>query len=211
MKKMTSSRLRHHTNPLANTKEHHFPGFKNSREIWVEVGSGKGEFAEELIQKHPRKNFILFEIRQPLYLSLVQKFAPFPNVRVFDGDAGRNFREILLPSISRGVTVKKVFINFPDPWFKKKQQKRRFINSSFLQKTQKYIKGETEFIFQTDQKSLFDFTWKCLNEHYKLCNPALSKTKKLHRFASSPQGIQTHWEKAKIAQQQKIWRLRFYL
>lgn len=198
---MPQKRVRAHVNPLSITHEVHFEGFKNNNPIWMDVGSCKGEFVEALALKFPEKNFIACEIRRPLTEKLRKKFADFPNVVVFDGDAGLNFQNILQPSFDQGVKLEKVFVNFPDPWFKEKHKKRRFINPKFLEKSADFLGQETEFIFQTDQKFMFDETIEVLEE---------SAFNNIEFFDESPYGVQTDWESAKIKEGDQINRMKFW-
>ncbi len=197
---MSPRRVRNHVNPLAILKEYKFAGFANKNPIMVEVGSCKGEFITEIIAKNPSKNFILFEIRVPLANKLREKFKDFSNVVVFDGDAGRNFREILLPSIQNGVSIEQIFVNFPDPWFKDKHKKRRFINEKFLANCAEWLPTETEFVFQTDQEFMFQETLEVLKN---------SAYQNIEFFDDSIHGVPTHWEKQKLLEGAKIWRMKF--
>ena len=197
---MPQKRVRPHVNPLSITHELSFEGFENNNPIIVDVGACKGEFTEELTKQFPNKNFIVFEIRLPLVEKLWQKFVSHENVVVFDGDAGRNFKSILKPSIDRGVKVEQIFVNFPDPWFKEKHKKRRFINEKFLAGCAGFIPKDTQWVFQTDQKFLFDETLEVVQK---------SPFSQIKFFDEPPHGIRTDWEQAKIAEGAKIFRMRF--
>ena len=193
-------RVRTHVNPLSITKEIHFEGFGNKNNLIVDIGACKGEFVEDLAKKFPNKNFILLEVRTPLAKKLTKKFEDYDNIYVFDGDAGRNIKNILLPSIKKNIFVEKIFINFPDPWIKKKHKKRRLINEKFLLTCKSFLSPNTEFIFQTDQDFLFEETLEILESHAKI-----------FEFKNSPFGIQTDWEKTKIKEGKKIFRIKFFL
>lgn len=195
-----AQRVRAHVNPLAITDEHSFEGFKNNNPIVIDVGSCKGEFTQALIEKFPEKNFILFEIRVPLKQQLEVLFKGNDNVVIFDGDAGRNFRSIIEPSLERGVMIEEVYINFPDPWFKDRHKKRRFINSKFLEELSAYIPQETTFVFQTDQLFLFEETLEVLRA---------SSFSDIEFFDTPPYGIETDWEQATKKLGREIWRMRF--
>ena len=192
-------RIRPHVNPLAITKEFSFSGFGNDRPIIIDVGACKGEFIEALIEKFLEKNFIVFEIRVSLAEKLKAKFADHKNVVVFDGDAGRNFRSIIEPCQNQGALVEEIFINFPDPWFKEKHKKRRFINSKFLTDCAEWLDERTEFIFQTDQEFLFNETLEVIEA---------SSYSVVEIFKKSPYGVQTDWEQAKTEEGNLIWRMR---
>ncbi len=194
-------RLRPHVNPLSITREHSFAGFKNDHPIIVDVGACKGEFTEKLLEKFPKKNFVLFEIRVPLAQKLRQKFADLENVVIFDGDAGRNFKNILRPSVDRGVDLATVFINFPDPWVKERHKKRRFITTKFLAQCESWIKQETEFVFQTDQKFLFDETLEMVKSY---------TFSHVEFFDEPPFGIRTDWEEVKRKTGAEIFRMKFW-
>ncbi|MCF7906055.1 hypothetical protein K9L63_02600 [Candidatus Gracilibacteria bacterium] len=194
-------RIRPHVNPLSITKEYFFEGFENNASIIVDMGACKGEFTEQLLEKFPEKNFILFEIRFPLAEKLREKFAGCDNVVVFDGDAGRNFESIVRPSVDRGVKLETIFVNFPDPWFKEKHKKRRFINEKFLAQCAEWISPETEFVFQTDQKFLFDETLEVVQD---------SVFSRVEFFDDSPHGIRTDWEEAKVREGGEVFRMKFW-
>jgi len=160
------------------------------------------EFSFTLTQQFPEKNFLLFEIRIPFFLRLEKLFSGFPHVSVFDGDAGRNFRLILEPLFQSGVRVEKIFVNFPDPWFKEKHKKRRFITQTFLQECAEYFVGNPEFLFQTDQEFLFQETLEIVQQ---------SAFSHVVFFDEPPFGVVTEWESVKRKENpdMKIWRMRF--
>ncbi len=195
---MPQKRVRNHVNPLSILIEHSFKGFGNDNPIFVDVGACKGEFSAALMEKFPDHNFILFEIRRPLAKKLAEQFADKKNVAVFDGDAARNFRSILEPCLNQGAKVEQIFINFPDPWFKEKHKKRRFLNASFLQKCSEWLPESTEIVFQTDQKFLFDET---------LEEVETTPYKPVEFFKNSAHEIPTHWEQQKLLEGDEIWRV----
>lgn len=197
---MPQKRIRHHVNPLSITHEVHFEGFLNTNPIWMDIGACRGEFVYELAQKFPEKNFIACEIRRPLVRKLEELYKDLPNVAVFDGDAGKNFQNLLRSSFEKGVILEKVFVNFPDPWFKEKHKKRRFITPEFLEKSQEFLSSDTEFVFQTDQKFLFDETLEVVQE---------SAFADVSFFDEPPLGVRTKWEKGKIAEGDAIYRMSF--
>jgi len=198
---MTPRRVRKHVNPLSILKKHNFAGFGNNKPIIVDVGACLGEFAKEMIEKFPAKNFTLFEIRVPLANKLREKFKNFKNVVIFDGDAGLNFRRILEPCLKKGAKIEEIFVNFPDPWFKERHKKRRFINEKFLKSCESWLPAETKFIFQTDQEFLFRETLEVVEN---------SPFSKIEFFENSAHGIPTHWEKQKLLEGDKIWRMKFW-
>jgi tRNA (guanine-N7-)-methyltransferase len=203
MKKLkTPKRIRNHVNPLSYKEEFSFEGFENKKNIVVDIGSYRGEFGEKLLEKFGEdKNFIFFEIRKPFFEYLEKVFKDFENVKVFSGDAGRNLKSILKPSIKKGVKVEKVFINFPDPWFKSKHKKRRVVSENFLRELGSWIPGGTEIIFQTDQAKLFFETRRDIKSNGSF---------KIRYFWRAIWGITTYWEEMKKKERKIIWRMKFY-
>jgi tRNA (guanine-N7-)-methyltransferase len=200
---MAKKRVRHHVNPLADMTEHSFVGFDNNRPIIMDIGADRGEFTQKLVEKFGNtKNFIVCEIRKPLAEKLRKKFSDHENVAVFDGDIVRNFAKIIRPSVDRGIAVEEIYVNFPDPWFKDRHKKRRVITEKFILKVQEWIPAETRWIFQTDQKQLFDETVDMLRDIGGIS---------IEFFNSTPYGATTKWEEAKIAQNNVIYRMIFYI
>jgi tRNA (guanine-N7-)-methyltransferase len=191
-------RIRHHVNPLSDLTEHSFNGFTNQRPIIIDVGADHGEFVAGLLKIFKEeKNFIVFEIRKPLANKLRKQFANYSNIKVFDGDANRNFKNIVQPCLKK-TKIEKIFINFPDPWFKARHKKRRFINEKFLKEVQKWMPTEVEWIFQTDQEQLFLDTLEIVEN---------SRAKKIDFFQKTPYNLPTKWEQAKVKAGVKIYRM----
>lgn len=199
---MAKRRIRHHVNPLADMTEHYFDGFDNDRPIIVDIGADRGEFTSQILAKFGEtKNFIVCEIRKPLAEKLRVKFEKYHNVVVFDGDITRNFEHIIKPSVDRGVKIEEIYINFPDPWFKDRHKKRRVITEGFVHNVIDWVPAQTQWIFQTDQKQLFDETKEMLQS---------VKGISIVNFDTPPHHATTKWENAKIVQGGTIYRMKFY-
>ncbi len=194
-------RIRHHVNPLGILKEHTFGGFGNARDIIVDIGAFKGEFIAGLLEKFPQYNYVVSEVRSPIAQRLRERFKKYDNVAVFDGDGTRNLRNILEPCQKQGAFVREIYINFPDPWPKKRHKKRRIITEKFLRSTQSWIDPRTTWIFQTDRKDVFEDTIEILE----------SLQYAYEKFDAPPYGVTTDWEDAKVAIGQTIYRMRFWV
>jgi tRNA (guanine-N7-)-methyltransferase len=94
----------------------------------VEIGFGAGEHLVELATRHPEQNFLGIEVHPPgigrLLLALAA--AGLENVRVSCHDAV----EVLDAQIP-AASLAEIHILFPDPWPKKRHQKRRLIQPAF--------------------------------------------------------------------------------
>ncbi len=102
--------------------------FGNDHPLFIEVGSGKGQFILGMAKQHPDVNFIAIELFESVAVSIVQKLVetPMPNVRVLTVDAKR-----LVDYFEAG-EVDRVYLNFSDPWPKTRHAKRRLTYKTFL-------------------------------------------------------------------------------
>jgi tRNA (guanine-N7-)-methyltransferase len=94
----------------------------------LEIGFGRGEFLVHLAQASPETAFVGVEYSAKRVLKLARRIArtPLRNVRLFEATAEQLVREVLPP-----VSISCCWINFPDPWPKKRHFKRRLIQPPF--------------------------------------------------------------------------------
>lgn len=197
------NRIRKHVNPLADQKIHAFEGFADGKPVLVDLGAYRGEFIKTLLEVHPNKyNAVVCEIRKPYAHYLTELFSEqSASVKVFDGDSSKNLKNILLPMIKKGISIERIFINFPDPWLKEKHKKRRVVTANFIQDCKTWIQPTTEFIFQTDQQPVFEDTVALLDE----------QNIPYQRFYESYKGIKTRWEELKTEQGSEVYRISFFI
>jgi tRNA (guanine-N7-)-methyltransferase len=102
--------------------------FGNDRPVEMEVGSGKGAFLIAAADANPGTNYLGIEIERALQLYVATRLAKrsLRNARVAGTDARRFFHE-RVPAAS----VRAVHVYFPDPWWKKRHQKRRVWTPAF--------------------------------------------------------------------------------
>ena len=102
--------------------------FGDRRPVVIEVGFGNGETLAAMAAAEPEYNFLGIEVHRPgighLLLQLEQQ--GLDNVRVTEGDAF----EVLRDQVPRG-SVHAIRVFFPDPWPKKRHQKRRLVQAPF--------------------------------------------------------------------------------
>jgi len=103
--------------------------FGNSNPVYVEIGSGKGEFISQYPILHPDSNFLGFEVRDKRVRNILKKLDParHPNVRLVEELVDHRITERLPRESVHGI-----FIQHPDPWPKKRHFKRRLIQAAFL-------------------------------------------------------------------------------
>ena len=120
----------------------------------VELGTGMGDFITQIAERNPQINFIGLEVEKTCVLSAARKVREknLSNVRliVFDvNDIAGLFAEH---------AVDRLYINFCDPWPKKRHAKRRLTHVRFLEMYRKILKVGGEIYFKTDNRGLFDFS-----------------------------------------------------
>ena len=128
---------------------------KNSaRELHVELGTGKGDFITQIAVRNPQINFIGLEVEATCVLAAARKIREhnLPNVRLIVFDIN-HITEIFSPH-----EIDRLYINFCDPWPKKRHAKRRLTHAGFLEMYRAILKPDGEIFFKTDNRPLFDFS-----------------------------------------------------
>lgn len=117
-----------------------------SRPLFLDLGCGNGDFTVALASGHPDADCIGVEIKYKRVYKSAKKAqrAGLGNVRFYCGDVFRFLEELPPGSIS------KIFVNFPDPWPKRRQLRRRFIQPPVFSLIRRALKPEGVFYFRTD-------------------------------------------------------------
>ncbi|MFY0407493.1 tRNA (guanosine(46)-N7)-methyltransferase TrmB [Solicola sp. PLA-1-18] len=104
--------------------------FGREAPLVVEIGSGKGEAVVHAAETHPDVDHLAVEVYQPGVAQTVLLAArrEVPNVRLIRADAVGVLQNALAPG-----SVDELWTFFPDPWHKKKHQKRRLVSPQFAQ------------------------------------------------------------------------------
>ena len=149
--------MRQHVNPLSQFFQLplKLPSksiiFRNSNyPIHIDIGSAKGEFLIELASKYPNWNFLGLEIREPLVNSSERKRKKLElqNLKFLFCNVNVSLDEWL--SDLDCDQLKRVSIQFPDPWFKRKHFKRRVLKTSLMNSIARYISKDGEIFVQSD-------------------------------------------------------------
>jgi tRNA (guanine-N7-)-methyltransferase len=95
----------------------------------LEIGCGMGETTATIAAQHPQNDYLGIEVHTPGVGSLLKEIATreLSNLRVIQHDAVEVVRDMIAPGALAGI-----HIFFPDPWPKKRQQKRRLIQPDFV-------------------------------------------------------------------------------
>jgi tRNA (guanine-N7-)-methyltransferase len=170
-------------------------------EIELEIGFGRGMFLFERAVAAPNTRLLGIEIKRK-WAYLVEQRAKrlgLAHVRVFGGDA----REIL-PRLAPEGGVTRVFMHFPDPWWKKRHAKRRLRGAETLDPLARLLRSGGELYLQTDVEERAETFVADLREHPDFEVPALGDSPYL---VDNPFGARSNREKRAIEDGLPVYRI----
>ena len=103
--------------------------FPTSEKIIMEIGFGMGEATAIIAKNHPNNAYIAVDVHPPGIGKLLGRIVDngLTNLRVIEDDV-----HIVLPNMFEDESLDAIHLYFPDPWPKKKHNKRRIVNEGFL-------------------------------------------------------------------------------
>jgi tRNA (guanine-N7-)-methyltransferase len=103
--------------------------FPTSQKIIMEIGFGMGEATAIIAKNNPKNAYIAVDVHPPGIGKLLGRIVDneLKNLRVIEDDV-----HIVLPHMFEDESLDAIHLYFPDPWPKKKHNKRRIVNESFL-------------------------------------------------------------------------------
>ena len=115
--------------------------FIKEKDTYLEIGPGRGQFILSMAAKFPEFNFLVIEL---------------------DKSAGDFYKlsKILKKDLFCGV-----FLNFSDPWPKKRHEKRRLTSPSFLVEYAKILKEGSNIFYKTDNDGFYEYSLEKFNEY----------------------------------------------
>lgn len=131
--------------------------FDISGDLYLEIGCGKGAFITELSRRTEGKRLLAVELITDALLMAMEKCAreDCRNLKFLNANAGR-IHEILPPH-----SVKRLYLNFSDPWPKNRDREKRLTSCTFLEKYKQILAEDARICFKTDNRPLFDFSLEC--------------------------------------------------
>ena len=140
-------------------KEKWIKEFKNQNNpIHIELGCGKGQFISQIGIQNPEINYIAIDLVDAM-LGLAKR-----NVEQIYKDNNRNIDNVLLTRfdierinliLGKEDHIKRIYINFCNPWPKGKHRKKRLTHTRQLEKYKEFLDDEGEIYFKTDDDDLF--------------------------------------------------------
>ena len=208
---MPKVRVRQHVNPLS--KKYQTPVqppiwdrvyAQPSQPLHLDIGCARGEFLLSMATLQPHWNFLGLEIREPLVeqanakvseLGLRNLYYLFANVN--------NSLKPLLESFEAG-TLQRVTLQFPDPWFKKRQAKRRVVQPELVDTLATYLMDGGEVLLQSDVEAVAVEMCDRFEAH-----PAFQKQGAELWLASNPLPVATEREISTLSRGEPVYRALF--
>lgn len=202
--------MRQHVNPLSK----HFDEievipplnemFKNPiLPLHLDIGCASGDFLFELALENNNWNYLGVEIREKLVINAKSRIIDkeIENLYVAFGNANNIFND------SRGRTMlsglQSISFYFPDPWFKKKHNKRRVIQPDLINILSTYMQKGALIFLKTDVKDLFEHMNFTISSNLNF--QKLDKKFMKHSESFNPNQIKTSREKYVIKKQMNIY------
>ncbi len=198
-------RIRQHVNPLKSDllsiDVARVPTPPRTGFLEVELGSGEAHFLMERARAEPRGTFVGVEIRREMVDRANRECerAGLSNVRSVFANMSTDMDRLFAPG-----SVRRFHVNFPDPWWKSKQRKRRVVGPALVDAMARALIGDGEVVVATDIFDIALDAMACL-EHAAFRNVAgpwsfLSES----RFAA-----RSRRERQCEAEGSRIWRLHY--
>jgi tRNA (guanine-N7-)-methyltransferase len=198
-------RIRQHVNP----HQVHFVRFRgerpmlDGRPLEIEIGCADAQFLFERAAADPARQYVGLEIREDL-VKLVNKRAHALGVPVHAVfcQAQLHMTEIFAPG-----SVDRVYINFPDPWFKRRHHARRMVDAALAAGIARVARPGADIFIQSD-------VWA-------IALPAMATFERDERFANlagewtfwrggNPYGVRSWREQNAEETGLSIWRIRYH-
>ncbi|MCI9281138.1 MAG: tRNA (guanosine(46)-N7)-methyltransferase TrmB, partial [Bacilli bacterium] len=123
--------------------------FGNNNAIHIEIGMGKGDYIYHMALKYPNINFIGIEKYSGVIARAIKKYPDkLANLRIINMDA-LNLNDVFSKE------VETIYLNFSDPWPKKRHASRRLSSEVFLKIYDDVFKNKKRIVMKTDNLILF--------------------------------------------------------
>lgn len=173
--------------------------FGNDNPIHIEIGSGKGQFVSGMAKKNPNINYIGIEIQESVLVVALEKAlaADVPNLQLLHVNGGQ-----VTDYFEKG-EVNQIYLNFSDPWPKKRHAKRRLTHESFLGGYEQVLPPFGELHFKTDNRGLFEYSLASFSQFGLILKQVWLD---LHKV-DFPDNVMTEYEEKFSAKGHPIYRV----
>lgn len=172
--------------------------------IEAELGSAEALFLIERAERAPEALLVGVEIRREMVVRADRLCAEAGQSRVRNVFANMS---VDLPRLFAAGSVRRFHINFPDPWFKGRQHKRRVVTEALAGDLGELLEPGGEISIMTD---IFDIALEAMAAFESLRPRAFANVRAPWSFwPDNPWGARSRRERQCELEGQKIWRLRY--
>jgi tRNA (guanine-N7-)-methyltransferase len=141
--------------------------------LLVDLGCGDGAFLVALAQRHPEKNFLGIERLLGRVNSTLHKIdkCKIDNARVLRMETSYAVRFLLPPE-----SIETFYLLFPDPWPKRRHQRRRVVSEDFLVAIKTALMPGGTFHVATDQRDYFEQIKATSSDRFTIVDLGPSRT-----------------------------------
>lgn len=203
-------RVRQHVNPLSQKYQVATPApqweeiFQDiNQPLHLDIGCARGQFLLDIAQEKPDWNFVGVEIRKPLVeranaecqdLGLTNLHFLFCNINT-------SLRGLFQPQSIHGATIQ-----FPDPWFKRRHQKRRVVQPEFLEQLSDCLIPDGFLFIQSDVQTVAEEMRERIDD-----NPSFIRSTDSHQWLpENPLGVSTERERVTLSQGKPVYRCWYH-
>ena len=174
--------------------------FNNDNPIYIEIGMGKGKFIYENALRYKDINFIGIEKFDSILARAIQRVDDKLDNLIFLRMDALNINEVFDREIDR------IYLNFSDPWPKKRHALRRLTSKVFLEKYDNLFRSTRSLFVRTDNQCLFEYSIESLSAYgYRLEEVSLD----LHKIEDENR-ITTEYEDRFVKLSNRIYELKAY-
>ena len=133
---------------------------KDNTKLFIEIGMGKGDFIYNKAKNDKANIYIGIELCLPVLALAIKKINRYEDGEntYLDNLYVMSFDALEICDYLGDFKVDTVYLNFSDPWPKKRHEKRRLTNEKFLEKYKQIMKDDAKIEFKTDNRGLFEYS-----------------------------------------------------
>jgi tRNA (guanine-N7-)-methyltransferase len=171
--------------------------FGNRNRVVVEIGSGKGRFLIASATEQSDINFIGIEKSLHYYRVMRDRITKrgLGNVRLINHDAFLVFQKMFSDK-----SISEIHIYFPDPWPKRREQKRRIMRPEVLGEMRRVLRDDGFGIYVTDHREYFDAAAPLIAQFFRVET----------RIPAPDEPPRTNYEAKYREEGREIYEIRFW-
>jgi tRNA (guanine-N7-)-methyltransferase len=135
--------------------------FEKNQPLHVEIGTGRGRFITGMAKANPHINYIGIELQESVLVKALDRLLEdeLPNLKLLNVNAKD------ITNIFEKGEVERIYLNFSDPWPKKRHEKRRLTYKDFLQQYEQILVKNGEVHFKTDNQGFFEYSLMSFSQY----------------------------------------------